>query len=165
MQTQTMIIIGATTLVTLGGDAIYFDYKRRNDPTFRKALRRSAKKHLKSQKAQAEAANAEQRRMLIRAVAEAQAAGFPTDVEDKEAYFMREVAEGEGLCQEEDRALDAALCFYKALKVYPQPKDLISIYDKTVPKNVLDILAEMIATDGSIPVGGMSPPGSTTGVE
>lgn len=33
-----------------------------------------------------------------------------------------------------EKALDAALCFYKALKVYPQPKDLISIYDKTVPK-------------------------------
>lgn len=28
--------------------------------------------------------------------------------------------------------LEAALCFYKALKVYPQPSDLISIYDKTV---------------------------------
>lgn len=33
-----------------------------------------------------------------------------------------------------DKALDAALSFFKALKVYPQPKDLISIYDKTVPK-------------------------------
>lgn len=33
-----------------------------------------------------------------------------------------------------EKSLDAALCFYKALKVYPQPKDLISIYDKTVPK-------------------------------
>ena len=31
-------------------------------------------------------------------------------------------------------ALDAALAFYKALKVYPQPGELISIYDKTVPK-------------------------------
>lgn len=30
--------------------------------------------------------------------------------------------------------MEAALCFYKALKVYPQPKDLINIYDKTVPK-------------------------------
>ena len=30
--------------------------------------------------------------------------------------------------------VDAALCFYKALKVYPQPRELISIYDKTVPK-------------------------------
>jgi len=26
--------------------------------------------------------------------------------------------------------LEAALCFYKALKVYPQPSDLITIYDK-----------------------------------
>lgn len=30
--------------------------------------------------------------------------------------------------------VEAALCFYKALKVYPQPSDLITIYDKTVPK-------------------------------
>jgi len=31
-------------------------------------------------------------------------------------------------------AVDAALAFYKALKVYPQPGDLIGIYDKTVSK-------------------------------
>lgn len=49
--------------------------------------------------------------------------------------------------------IEAALCFYKALKVYPQPSDLISIYDKTVPKPVIDILAEMIASDPSIKVG------------
>jgi hypothetical protein len=30
--------------------------------------------------------------------------------------------------------VDAALCFYRALKVYPNPRELISIYDKTVPK-------------------------------
>lgn len=30
--------------------------------------------------------------------------------------------------------LDAALCFYKALKVYPNPGELVTIYDKTVPK-------------------------------
>lgn len=80
-------------------DAVYFDYKRRSDPDFRKALRRSVKQHLKSQRAEAEAAEAEQRRLLVLAVREAQDAGFPTDVEDKEAYFMSEVAQGEGLCQ------------------------------------------------------------------
>lgn len=63
--------------------------------------------------------------------------------------------------------VEAALCFYKALKVYPQPSDLISIYDKTVPKPVLDILAEMIATDPSISVGrfGGSERGSQHGVD
>lgn len=49
--------------------------------------------------------------------------------------------------------IEAALCFYKALKVYPQPKDLISIYDKTVPKEVLEILAEMVAMDAGLKLG------------
>lgn len=81
-------------------DAFYFDYKRRNDPEFRKALKRDKKRHAKSQKAQAEAAHAEQRRLLVAAVRDAQMEGFPSDVEEKEAYFMNEVAQGEGLCQE-----------------------------------------------------------------
>lgn len=49
--------------------------------------------------------------------------------------------------------VEAALCFYRALKVYPQPADLIGIYDKTVPKPIIDILAEMIAADPNIDVG------------
>lgn len=49
--------------------------------------------------------------------------------------------------------IEAALAFYKALKVYPQPKDLIAIYDKTVPKDVLEILAEMVALDAGLKVG------------
>lgn len=49
--------------------------------------------------------------------------------------------------------VEAALAFYKALKVYPQPKDLISIYDKTVPKEVLEILAEMVAMDAGLKLG------------
>lgn len=32
------------------------------------------------------------------------------------------------------KTIDSALAFYKALKVYPTPNDLISIYDKTVDK-------------------------------
>ena len=66
--------------------------------------------------------------------------------------------------------IEAALCFYKALKVYPQPRELISIYDKTVPKPVIDILAEMIATDPTIDVGPFglglsSDSGSAAGVD
>ena len=39
------------------------------------------------------------------------------------------------------------------MKVYPQPKDLIAIYDKTVPKDVLEILAEMVAMDAGLKLG------------
>jgi hypothetical protein len=48
--------------------------------------------------------------------------------------------------------VEAALCFYRALKVYPQSRDLIGIYDKTVPKPIIDILAEMIAADPNVDV-------------
>jgi hypothetical protein len=32
------------------------------------------------------------------------------------------------------KAVESALAFYKGLKVYPAPGDLIKIYDSTVPK-------------------------------
>jgi mitochondrial import receptor subunit TOM20 len=41
----------------------------------------------------------------------------------------------------------AALSFYKALKVYPEPQQLIEIYDNTVAKDILGVLAVMCAQD------------------
>lgn len=59
----------------------------------------------------------------------------------------------------------AALCFYKGLKVYPEPKALIGIYENTVPENVLKLLAQMVAQDKDLKVGsfGTSAPGSDSG--
>ena len=57
--------------------------------------------------------------------------------------------------------MEAALAFYKALKVYPQPKDLISIYDKTVPKDILEVLAEMVAFDSSLKLGSFTGEGGS----
>ena len=68
----------------------------------------------------------------------------------------------------ESQRIEAATAFYKALKVYPQPRDLIGIYDKTVPKPVIDILAEMIALDPTISVSmsvGGSGPGSDRAID
>ena len=94
---------------------------------------------------------------------------------------MNEVGQGEVLCQDGtlspklclrpcmlkqcagNKQTEAALCFYRALKVYPQPRDLIHIYDKTVPKPVIDILAEMIALDPTISVGPFGAGGSGSG--
>lgn len=42
----------------------------------------------------------QQRQAIENAVREARDEGFPTDVEDKEAYFMSEVGQGEVLCQD-----------------------------------------------------------------
>lgn len=80
--------------------AVYFDHKRRSDPEFRKALKRESRREARAAKEEAEAQGIEQKRTIENAVNEARNEGFPTDVEDKEAYFMNEVGQGEVLCQD-----------------------------------------------------------------
>ena len=87
--------------------AIYFDHRRRNDPSFRKALRREHRRQEKAAKEEAEAQGIQQRQAIKAAMAVAKEEGFPTDVEEKEAYFMNEVARGEQLCQEGE------ICFWR----------------------------------------------------
>lgn len=87
-------------LMSIIAYAIYFDHKRRNDPEFRKALKRESRKQARAAKEEAEAQGAQQKRAIRSAVEEAREEGFPTDVEEKEAYFMNEVGRGETLCAE-----------------------------------------------------------------
>lgn len=80
--------------------AIYFDHKRRTDPNFRKQLKKESKRQAKAAKEEAEAHNERQKEVIKAVVVEAKEDGFPVDVEEKEAYFMSEVARGEGLSSE-----------------------------------------------------------------
>ncbi|KAK5117267.1 hypothetical protein LTR62_005884 [Meristemomyces frigidus] len=173
----TTIALATTGVIASAGlaYALYFDYRRRNDIEFRKQLRKQHKKVHKTLEAEAQAAQAGQKDRIRSVVEAANEEGFPKDPEETEGYFMQEVARGEAMCTDGSDPVDAALCFYKALKVYPQPRELISIYDKTVPKvrrinicsdteffanadvqPILDILAEMIAVDPDIHVSGSS---------
>ena len=141
------------TLVTgMVAYAAYFDHRRRTDPEFRKSLKRDSRKQARAAKEEAEAEGVKQRRAIRQAVDNANEEGFPKSPEEGEAYFMQEVGRGEGLCPDgialcglfnnlitdassvDSKRVEAALCFYKALKVYPAQRDLINIYDKTVPK-------------------------------
>ena len=114
--------------------AVYFDHRRRTDPNFRRHLKKQKKQINKLDAETSKAAEQEQKDKIKRVVDEANEEGFPKDPEETEGYFMQEVAKGEGMCTDGSDPVDAALCFYKALKVYPQPRELINIYDKTVPK-------------------------------
>jgi len=135
MQTSTVVLATLGTVTTAAlAYAVYFDYKRRSDPNFRRSLKRQAKQVNKAAKDEAVAAEKGQKEKIRSVVDSANEDGFPTDPEKTEEYFMTEVARGEQMCQDGSDPVDAALCFYKALKVYPQPRELINIYDKTVPK-------------------------------
>ena len=135
ISTTTIALAAVGTIATAGlAYAVYFDYRRRSDPGFRKQLKKQRKQVSKAKEEEAKSAEKGQKEKIRRVVDEANEEGFPRDPEETEGYFMQEVARGEGMCQDGSDPVDAALCFYKALKVYPQPRELISIYDKTVPK-------------------------------
>ena len=51
----------------------------------------------------------------------------------------------------------AAISFYKALKVYPAPTELIMIYQKTQPPQVFELVMELIQLE-SVP--SLRPPDS-----
>lgn len=143
----TVIVLSITGVAAASAlaYAVYFDHRRRSDPEFRRNLKRQHKKVSKLNEAASLEAERSQKERIKQAVEEANEEGFPRDPEETEGYFMQEVARGEGMCTDGSDPVDAALCFYRALKVYPQPRELITIYDKTVPKvrTAFDIVKEV----------------------
>lgn len=100
LKPATIVAISVGTVVTgLAAYAVYFDHKRRNDPEFRKQLKRESKRSARAAKDEAEAHGKEQKKAIREAVASANEEGFPKDPEEIEAYFMQEVAQGEGMVQ------------------------------------------------------------------
>ncbi|KAH6895406.1 mitochondrial outer membrane translocase complex, subunit Tom20 domain-containing protein [Thelonectria olida] len=157
VQTTTVVTATVATVATaIVGYAVYFDYQRRTQAEFRRNLRRNERKQARAEKEEAAASTQRQRNFIRAKVEEAKEEGFPTGVEEREAFFNEQVMAGEVLSQDPAKALESALAFYKGLKVYPAPGDLIRIYDSTVPKPILDILAEMIAYDSSLDIRGAS---------
>lgn len=88
------------TYISLPAYAIYFDYRRRNDPDFRKQLKRESRRQARLAKEAAEEQGKQQKEEIKTAVREAIEEGFPTDLEEKEAYFMQQIAQGEQLSGE-----------------------------------------------------------------
>lgn len=153
VQTSTVVTATVATAATaIVAYAIYFDYRRRSYAEFRRDLRRNERRQFRAEKEQAEASTRAQRDAIKAKVDEAKEEGFPAGVEEREAYFNEQVMSGEMLSSDPSKAVESALAFYKGLKVYPAPGDLIKIYDSTVPKPILDILAEMIAYDSSLDI-------------
>ncbi|CEJ84397.1 Putative Mitochondrial import receptor subunit tom-20 [[Torrubiella] hemipterigena] len=153
VQTSTVVTATVATAATaIVAYAVYFDYRRRTQAGFRRDLRRNERRQARAEKEEAAASTQRQRDSIKQRVDEAKEEGFPAGVEEREAYFNEQVMTGEMMSQDPSQAIESALAFYKGLKVYPAPGDLIKIYDSTVPKPVLDILAEMIAYDSSLDI-------------
>lgn len=77
--------------------AVYFDHARRSKPEFRRQLRRNERQQARRAKEDAEAETHSKRQTIKQVVDEAKDEGFPTSVEEKEAYFLDQVTIGEQL--------------------------------------------------------------------
>lgn len=148
MRASTTITTSLVGLLTFGvGYALYFDFKRRHDPDFRKRLRQNRRDFEQRARVSEKRQRDAQRNRVSEAVQRARDEPVPAGVEQREEYFMNEVAAGETMAASGDDTLGAAICFYKALKVYPNPQDLLTIYDRTVPRPVYELLMLILQTD------------------
>ncbi|SCW01326.1 LAFE_0D10110g1_1 [Lachancea fermentati] len=144
--TRILAVSGITAAVAMAGYALYFDHQRRNNPEFRKNLKRKLKKHAEMEKLEKEKA----KQLKLAQVGEyltAELAKDPisTDPEQREVVFTSNVELGEKLASVPGNELESALKFYKALSVYPNPADLLGIYQRSVPESVYEYIVLMIA--------------------
>ena len=135
-----------------GGYAGGWGCGRGGDPDFRKKLRKQSKQSVKVAKKELKAAAQQESMMIEKAVRDAAEPGvLPAGVQEKEAFFMEQVATGEALfAQGAAYHVPAAIAFFKALKVYPAPVELVMIYQKAVPKEVFDLIMKLVTRDAAV---------------
>ncbi|KAG0150934.1 hypothetical protein CROQUDRAFT_87391 [Cronartium quercuum f. sp. fusiforme G11] len=147
--TRQVLTIGGISVLTAGiSYCFYFDYKRRNDPAFRKKLLKEQRRLSKQKQTSSKNASRDAEKMLEAAVAAVNAEPLPKTNEGKENYFMEQVGMGEMLAGRLPQGtVPAAISFFKAYKVYPSPQELMMIYQRTMPTEVFALVVEMIKLD------------------
>lgn len=71
---------------------------------------------------------------------------MPTAAEECEKFFLEQVALGESLAKRgsEEFYLASAVCFFKAMKVYPAPQEIAMIYQQTQPPQVFELVMQLL---------------------
>uniref|UniRef100_A0A0L0NT96 Mitochondrial import receptor subunit n=1 Tax=Candidozyma auris TaxID=498019 RepID=A0A0L0NT96_CANAR len=139
----TFVSVAAAGLLAY---AVYFDYTRRNDPQFRKLLKKRAVQMEKEDaKAKKQATKAKRNVLKKALLADLAANPPPKDASQKESYFLEQISMGERYAPMLGGEVHAALCFYKALSVYPNPTDVLGVYKNSVPAHVYELVVELIS--------------------
>ncbi|KAF9561202.1 hypothetical protein EC968_005829 [Mortierella alpina] len=149
MKTSTIVAatVGTLAVATIGY-AIYFDQKRRSDPEFRRKLKKEKKRAMKQMKEEEKKKTTKTAQTVEEALAGIKEEDFPTSMEAREKFCMEQLSTGEALFTSGPDNYDmAAICFYKALKVYPAPAELVMVYQKTIPQEVFTLVMGMLSMD------------------
>ncbi|KAJ2399445.1 mitochondrial import receptor subunit tom20 [Coemansia sp. RSA 2559] len=150
MVTGKTIAVAATVTAAIAGLGYiaYFDYKRRHDRKFRRKLMRDRKKVEKKADNVSSTSSESVNDIAIELLNKVAKDKLPASPEEKEQFFMAQVSKGETLCSAGPSAYSSAAChFYQALKVYPNPVELVMIYEKTTPPEVFKLVMTMMAQE------------------
>jgi import receptor subunit TOM20 len=126
------------------GYCIYFDYQRRHNPQFRKSIYLKKRQAEKAEKLKTEASKLEKTQLLKKKLAESLLTN-PLSAENKEQTFIEEVTRAEKLSAIVGKEIDAAIHFYRALSVYPDPTAILEIYQKSVPAEIYELIMLLTA--------------------
>ncbi|KAK9472359.1 mitochondrial outer membrane translocase complex, subunit Tom20 domain-containing protein [Dipodascopsis tothii] len=140
------VIFGSLIAASAVSYLAYFDYKRHNSAEFRRQLRRNERQYQKDKETQEQQAKVARTQRIKDIISKSLAEKpLPTDLKEREQVFMEEATLAEEYtARGESMYLDAALSYYRALCVYPSPAELLNLYDRSVKKPILDLIALMI---------------------
>ncbi|KAJ2083062.1 mitochondrial import receptor subunit tom20 [Coemansia sp. RSA 988] len=145
---QIAATASVTAIIAGLGYAVYFDYNRRNSPQFRRRLRRDRKKAEKTaEKISKDPSLDDVNELAMELLKSLSDEKLPESQSEKEKYFMDNLSKGEALCQSPDSYPAAACCFYQALRVYPNPVELVMIYQKSTPERIFRLVMSMMAQE------------------
>ncbi|TXT15708.1 hypothetical protein VHUM_00211 [Vanrija humicola] len=127
---------------------------RRHSPEFRKGLRKEQKKIKQAADAAAKEQEVRDARELALALVELELEAMPATPEQREVYFQEHVATAEALAaQGPAQYVKAATHFYRALRVYPQPVELLMIYQKVCPEPVFQLVLKLTQLTSAVNAG------------
>ncbi|KAJ7639358.1 hypothetical protein FB45DRAFT_1024089 [Roridomyces roridus] len=153
--TTTALTIAGLSVCGLVAYAVYFDYRRRTDATFRKQISKSFKR-LSLILVPTLFATGKQKKRVDKSMAESrEAMSAESEVSEADLREALKLIKSEPLLWASSWLLEAregfhfpaALSFYRALAVYPSPTDLLAIYKKTVPDPIVKIVVALMDLD------------------
>lgn len=139
----------AVTFLTIAAGALgycfYFDYQRRHNSEFRKSIYLKKRQALKAEKLKAKESKLEKVKILKQKLTESLLSN-PLSATNKEQTFIEEVTQAEKLSAIVGKEIDAAIHFYRALSIYPDPTAILEIYQKSVPAEIYELIMLLTAT-------------------
>ncbi|KAI5480715.1 mitochondrial import receptor subunit TOM20 [Pseudohyphozyma bogoriensis] len=165
--TTTRVVLATLSVCALAGlgYALVADHSRRSSAASSSSRRQRGQTEGSGKKGEQEStlATPEQvEELLLGAVVEVGKEQVSEDVAGRERYFLEQVSYAEQLAKKgEQYYVAAAVCFYKALRIYPEKDTLLPILEKTQPSVVYLYLLELVKLDATLKTAGPTPPSAS----